>query len=177
MKLVIATKNNGKIEGAKSAFECYFKDVEIKGIPVLSEVSDQPVNEETYLGCKNRIKNLKNYCKENKIEADYYLAIESRLSNQLGKWLMISIAMIEDKNGFQSIGTTSGFPVPERYVEEIKQTEFSELMNRLFTKDDQRHNQGGGIQLLTHNEITRIGLTKQAFIMALTQYINGEIWK
>lgn len=33
MKVLIATKNQGKIEGAKKALEHYFKDVEITGIP------------------------------------------------------------------------------------------------------------------------------------------------
>ena len=40
MKILIATKNQGKIEGAKRAFEHYFNDVEILGIPVNSEVSE-----------------------------------------------------------------------------------------------------------------------------------------
>ena len=44
MKVLIATKNQGKIEGAKKALEHYFKDVEIIGIPVESDVPDQPVN-------------------------------------------------------------------------------------------------------------------------------------
>ena len=35
----------------------------------------------------------------------------------------------------------------------------------------------GGISLLTKDEITRIDLTKNAFIMALTSHINGDIWK
>lgn len=30
---------------------------------------------------------------------------------------------------------------------------------------------------LTQEEITRIDLTRQAFIMALTQFINGGIWR
>ncbi len=34
----------------------------------------------------------------------------------------------------------------------------------------------GGIQLLTHNEISRIDLTEMAFIMALTKFIN-ENWR
>lgn len=48
MKVLIATKNQGKIEGAKKALEHYFKDVEITGIPVQSNVPDQPVNKEIY---------------------------------------------------------------------------------------------------------------------------------
>ena len=47
MKLIIATKNEGKIEGARRAFERFFEDIEIVGIPSDSEVGDQPVNLET----------------------------------------------------------------------------------------------------------------------------------
>lgn len=39
MKILIGTKNKGKIEGAKRAFEKYFKDVTIEGISVKSEVA------------------------------------------------------------------------------------------------------------------------------------------
>ena len=69
MKVLIATKNQGKIEGAKKALEHYFKDVEIMGIPVESDVPDQPVNKEIYNGAKNRVRNLKEYAKENKIHS------------------------------------------------------------------------------------------------------------
>ena len=57
MKVLIATKNQGKIEGAKRALENYFENVEIEGIPVSSDVPDQPVNKEIYVGSKNRVKN------------------------------------------------------------------------------------------------------------------------
>ena len=56
MKVLIATKNQGKIEGAKRALENYFNNVEIEGIPVNSDVPDQPVNKEIYIGAKNRVK-------------------------------------------------------------------------------------------------------------------------
>ena len=63
MKILIGTKNPGKIEGTKRAFEKYFKDIEIEGILVHSNVPDQPVNEEIFQGAKNRVKNLKKYAK------------------------------------------------------------------------------------------------------------------
>ena len=31
--------------------------------------------------------------------------------------------------------------------------------------------------MLTKDNITRIDLTKDAFIMALTQFVNGDKWK
>ena len=58
MKILMGTKNPGKIEGAKEAFEKYFENVEIEGVPVSSDVGDQPINEEIFEGAKNRAKNL-----------------------------------------------------------------------------------------------------------------------
>ena len=80
MKILIATKNPGKIEGAKRAFANYFKDVNIEGIPVSSDVSEEPVNDELYNGSNNRVQNLKKYAKENNIDADYFIAIESGIN-------------------------------------------------------------------------------------------------
>lgn len=60
----MGTKNPGKIQGAREAFEKYFDNVEIQGIAVDSEVGDQPFNQEIIQGAKNRVKNLKKYAKE-----------------------------------------------------------------------------------------------------------------
>lgn len=90
--------------------------------------------------------------------------------------MITNIAVIEDNDTFESYGTSPSFPVPEKLVEDIINTDLSKVMDKIFEKDEERHNKGGGIQLLTHNKITRIDLTEMAFIMALTQYIN-ENWR
>lgn len=176
MKVLIATKNAGKIEGAKRALSHYFSDVEIEGIPVESNVAEQPVNNDIYNGAKNRVRNLKKYANDNNISADLYLSIESGINNSLGRWMITNIAVIEDNGTFESYGTSPSFPVPEKLVEDIINTDLSRVMDKIFEKDEERHNKGGGIQLLTHNKITRIDLTEMAFIMALTKYIN-ENWR
>ena len=177
MKILIATKNPGKIEGAKKALQHYFKNIEIKGIPVESDVPDQPVNKEIYEGAKNRVKNLKKYAKENNIKADLFLGIESGINDLLGRWMITNIAVIEDNEDFESYGTSPSFPVPDNLVQKVLDTNLSEAMNSRLGEDKERHNHSGGIQLLTHNEISRIDLTEYAFIMALTKYINGENWR
>ena len=177
MKVLIATKNQGKIEGAKRALLNYFENIEIQGIPVESNVSEQPVNDEIYIGAKNRLKNLKKYAQEKNIETDLFLSIESGINNVLGRWMITNIAVIEDNTDFESYGTSPSFPVPDRLVKDIIDTDLSQVMNQIFTKDDERHNKGGGIQLLTHNKVSRIDLTEMAFIMALTKYINEDSWK
>lgn len=177
MKVLIATKNQGKIEGATRALKNYFDKIEIMGIPVESNVSEQPVNDEIYNGAKNRVQNLKKYAKENNIVADLYLSIESGINDSLGRWMITNIAVIEDNNNFESYGTSPSFPVPDRLVQDIIDTDLSQVMNTIFEKDEERHNRGGGIQLLTHNKISRIDLTEMAFIMALTKYINEDKWR
>lgn len=174
MKAIIASKNPGKIEGAKRALEKYFDNVQVEGIAVPSDVSEQPLNEEIYDGAKNRVRNLKEYCKSAGIEADLYMSIESGINNLLGNWLITNLAVIEDSEDFESWSTSASFPVPEKYVNEIIQTDLSKVMDKVFEEDKERHNYGGGIQLLSKNLVTRIDLTELAFVMALTKYINPE---
>ena len=109
MKILMGTENPGKIEGARQAFEKYFNDFEIDGVSVDSEVGVQPLNEAILKGARNRIKN--------------YIASEAGITNSLGEWIDINLAVVENKDGFQSVGTSQGFPVPEKYREEIKQSE------------------------------------------------------
>ena len=91
--------------------------------------------------------------------------------------MITNIAVIEDNNNFESYGTSPSFPVPDRLVQDVIDTDLSQVMNNIFEKDEERHNKGGGIQLLTHNKISRIDLTEMAFIMALTKYINEDKWR
>ena len=60
------------MEKFKEAFEKYFENVQIEGIPVNSDVPDQPVNKEIYIGAKNRVKNLKEYA----INNNYFFTID-----------------------------------------------------------------------------------------------------
>lgn len=177
MKILMATKNPGKLQGAKEAFEKYFTDVKIEGISVDSEVGNQPVDKEIFLGAKNRVKNLKKYATDNNMKADFYVASEAGITNLLGDyWIDINAVLIENSEGTQSMGISQGFPIPDKYVKEIKETELGKVMDEIFSGKDLGKGKGG-ISYLTKNEVSRIDLTRNAFIMALTKFINGEIWK
>lgn len=173
MKVLIGTKNLGKIEGAKKAFEKFFENIEIEGINVSSDVGDEPLNKEIYEGARNRVNNLLNYAAKNKIDADYFLGIESGITNLLGKWIIVNVAVIKNKEGYESWGTSPGFPVPDKYVNEIIKTDLGKVMDSIFEKNDLRSSIGG-VSYLTKENITRIDLTEDAFIMALTQFVNNN---
>lgn len=173
MKAVIATNNRAKIEGAKKALNHYYDNVEVQGINVSSEVSAQPINEEVYIGVKNRINNLKKYCKQNNIQTDLYLAIESGISNQLSEWQVVNIAMIENNSGISSISTSASFPVPERYVNRIVINGVDSVMKEVFGGSNKSQK---GVELLTKGVLNRMDLIEQAFIMGLIKVIQDDKW-
>ncbi len=156
--------------------EKYFEKIELEGVPVNSDVGAQPVDEEIIKVAKNRVNNLKKYAKENKIEADFYISSEAGITNLFGEWIDVNCAVVESKDGLQSVGLSQGFPVPDKYINEIKETELGKVMDKIFSGKELGKGKGG-ISFLTKNEVTRIDLTRNAFVMALTKHINGEIWK
>ncbi len=176
MKVLIGTKNPGKIEGAKRAFESYFDDVEVIGMKSASNVSEQPVGKDTYLGAKNRVDNMMRYCRENNISADYFVAIESGITEDLGFWAITNIAVIKNAAGEMGVGSSESFPVPKKYVQTIINETLAPVMDNLFEESDLRSSTGG-IALLTHDVLTRIDLNHHAFVMALTPFVNQEKWK
>ena len=171
MKALIGTANPGKIQGAKEALEAYFDDVEVEGYKADSGVGDEPVSEETLEGARNRALNTKKYAEENKIEADFYLGIESGIINLYDHWYIANAAVVIDKDGYESIGYGPVFPVPDKFVEEVIETDFGKVMTRLFDKEDLGKGVGG-VDGLTNHSVSRIHITRDAFIMALTQHTN-----
>lgn len=71
-------------------------------------------------------------------------------------------------------GTAPGFPVPEKFVERIIKEDLGTVMDDIFNETDLNKGKGG-ISLLTKDVISRIDLTKEAFVMALTQF-NNDVW-
>lgn len=89
--------------------------------------------------------------------------------------MIVNVAVIEDNKEFESYGISPGFPVPDKYVEEIIKTDLGIVMDKIFETVDLKSGKGG-ISFLTHEIISRVDLTELALIMALTKYINGTIW-
>ncbi len=176
MKVLVGTKNPGKIEAVKIAFDKYFDDVDIEGIKVESNVSDQPINDEIVQGAKNRVENLKEYAKENKIDADYYVSVEAGITNAFGEWIDFNFVVIENNKGLQSVGVSQGFEIPDRYMDEIKEKSLGVVMDKIFSGNELSKG-AGGISKLTKEQVTRIEIVSNGVVMALIKHINGDLWK
>ena len=116
IKILIGSNNKAKIEGAKLAFEKYFSDFEIISEDIQSGVNSQPINDEILLGARNRIKGLKDL---NIKDVDFYISSEAGLISIGDLYLNINMGVIEDINGYESIGTSQGYMIPKSKVEPI----------------------------------------------------------
>lgn len=172
MKAIVATNNKVKVEGARRALSHYYNNADVEGINVSSEVPEQPINEEIYRGARNRINNLKKYCKQNNINADLYFSIESGISNQIGEWQVVSIAIIENNLGVSSVSASASFPIPERYVNKIVEEGVNSVMQEVFGNNLNK----SGIELLTDGVYNRMKLIEETFIMGLIKIIHDNKW-
>ena len=175
IKILIGSKNKAKIEGAKLAFEKYFSNFEIISENMPSNVNDQPVNEEIILGARNRIKGLRDLKMK---DIDFFISSEAGLINIGKTWININMGIIEDSNGYESVGTSQGFMIPNNKVELIKEKSLGVVMDEMFNAHGLSKLKGG-INLLTLGEVSRIQLVRDSFILALVPFLeqNQKIWK
>lgn len=181
MKILVGSKNTSKTDGVKQAFEMYFKDVEVFGVDVQSEVPNQPVNQQTMQGAKNRVKNLKEYARNNDVCADYFVAVESGLVDIFESAVIINACYIEDKNGNSSYGFSEGFPIPDGKFKEITTKGLSCVYDEIFKIERNNNNVNephilGGINKLTCGKVNRTHFAKYSCVMALTKFLNPE-WR
>ena len=111
------------------AFEKYFSDFEIISENMPSNVNDQPINEEIILGARNRIKGLKDLKMK---DIDFYISSEAGLISIGKTWININMGIIEDSSGYESIGTSQGFMIPNNKVELIKEKSLGVVMDEMF---------------------------------------------
>ena len=175
IKILIGSNNKAKIEGAKLAFEKYFSDFEIIGKDISSGVNAQPINDEILLGAKNRIKGLKEL---NLKDIDFYISSEAGLVNIGDLYVNINLGVIEDNNGYESIGTSQGFMIPKNKVELVKNKSLGIVMDEICNGVNLNKDKGG-IYFLSLGEVNRIQLVKDSFILALVPFLeqNKNKWK
>ena len=167
-KLFVTSDNQKKINAVRKAFEKYYPNIIVEGIKTESNVSSQPANQDVFIGAKNRIYNLKQT--QNLSHYDYIVSCEGGIIKQFDMWFNMQVVLIEDLiSGMKGTGISSGTPIPDKYINEIMQTSFAKLSDKVF---DGR----GGIGTLTKNVFSREDMIFQATIMALVPIININ-WK
>lgn len=146
ISLLIATTSKDKIEGIKNAFLQYFPkekfEIKIYSGKTESGVAEQPFGNDTYQGAYNRIKNIREKYKkmldEQEIDVDYYVSCEAGIddTNKViidGKVTTLFaseqvVCIYSEKQDLYSFGKSSSWTIPEKHIEEIKNSNLDKYL-------------------------------------------------
>ncbi len=172
MKILVGSKNPVKIESVKIAFSKYFDNCLIEGINANSNVPDQPINEQTFEGAKNRCVELKKYSNYNNLLADFYVGIEGGISKLHNIWFSYGCVCVANNNNQFGFGTSPLFQLPSFVIERLLNgEELGAVMDELFNHKNSKQSLGA-IGFLTHGVMNRTELYTSGVITALIPFIN-----
>lgn len=176
-KILVGSKNPVKIESVKEAFGKYFKSIEVIGYSVDSGVPDQPVNEETFEGAKNRALALLAKNRSENLGADYFVGIEGGITELYSRWFAFGCMCVVNRAGETGFGTSAHFELPENVVRELLNgKELGDVMDDLQNKSNtkQKH---GAIGYFTNGVMSRAELYVPGLVTALIPFLHEEYFR
>ncbi len=175
--VAIGSTNPAKRKGTSLAFSRVFKNVQLKTVDTTSLVRAQPISlEETVEGAQERAI----FALES-ARPDFGVGVEAGLM-ELGKgwpdhYLNLQIAAVVDKAGALSFGCSSGFPIPARFVENLRERreELEQYAHEL-TGAKKIREEHGIVYHLTGKHLSRVEMTEQCVSMALVPWQNAKVY-
>jgi inosine/xanthosine triphosphatase len=173
IKITVASKNPVKLEAVKEGFtRMFFQIIDLMGVAVMSEVSDQPMSDaETLAGAENRVANAR---KEYPI-SNFWVGVEGGVEDTESGLLAFAWIVISD--GTQTgKARTSTFILPPKVAELVNQGyELGDADDLVFGKQNSKQ-QNGAVGLLTNDIITRKDLYVQAVQLAMIPFLKAELY-
>jgi len=178
MKVLVGSRNPVKLEATKEAFSNFFDAVEVVGIGVNSKVSNQPIEDETFAGAKNRAFELKKINKERNFNAEFFVGIEGGIKELFHRWFTFGVMCIMDDNGRIGYGTSPFFELPSHITEELlkgKGIELSDVMDNLIGEKNTKEKQGA-VGYFTKGVMDRKRYYVDGLTVALIPFLNKDLY-
>jgi len=174
MTVYVASINPVKINSTRAALKPFLGEFEVSAVQTESGVSDQPFDEETYLGAENRVDYiLHNYVLAND---DYAVGIEGGIFSIYGRYVAKGIVCISNGSGLKYFGESAGFELPGRVMEKIKSgLELGEVID-LLTGEEHTKQKGGAIGYLSGGKLDRNGLYSMGILNAFIPFLNEKLY-
>jgi len=176
MLVLVGSKNPAKVKAVEKAFAKYFKEFEVKGIEVESNVSAQPLSlDETVQGAVNRAKSA---WRQSGKESDYGVGIEAGLfpvkGTKTGYLDAAAVAIFDGKE--TSLGLSPAFEYPKKVAEKILKEgkEVSDVFAEFWNENTR--DELGAIGRLSLGKVPRSMLQEMGLIMALAPIVNKKYY-
>jgi inosine/xanthosine triphosphatase len=176
MKILVGSKNPVKVQSVKETFSLYFENVEVIGVESDSKVSVQPINDDTFIGARNRALQLYEQNKSNNLNANFFIGIEGGIVKQFNKWFAFGCMCVIDEFGNEGFGTSPHFELPDKIVEKLLQgLELGEVMDEIQNEENtkQKH---GAIGYFTNGVMNRKELYLEGLKVAVIPFLHKKMF-
>jgi inosine/xanthosine triphosphatase len=176
MKVLVGSNNPVKIDAVKEAFGLHFANVDVLARPVESKVPDQPVNNETYIGARNRALKLLDINSSENLGAAFCVGIEGGIMQIFNKWFGFGCMCIMDENKNEGFGTSAHFEIPAEVLQRlIAREELGDVMDDIMKRKNTKRGLGA-IGFFTGGVMNRKELYVPGLIAALVPFNNKEMY-
>lgn len=176
MKILVGSRNPVKLIAVEETFSLYFNPIEVVGISVESNVSDQPINDDTYIGAENRAMRLQSIDQEQSLGADFFIGIEGGIQKTYNKWFAFGAMCIIHSSGKKSFGTSAHFELPEIVTKQLLNgKELGHVMDDIMQQENTKQ-KGGAIAYFTNGKMNRKELYIPGLICALIPFQHESIY-
>lgn len=176
MKVLVGSRNTVKLEATKEAFSIYFDSVDVEGIGVDSKVSNQPIEDETFVGARNRALALSRINDERNSKAEFFVGIEGGIKKLFGRWFTFGVICIMDDTGRVGYGTSPFFVLPSDITEKLLGgTELGDVMDDLIGETNTKQKQGA-VGYFTKGVMDRRRFYVAGLTVALIPFLNADLF-
>ena len=169
MKVLVGSENPVKIQSVRESFLTFFEHVEVEGILVGSGVAEQPINNETFEGAKNRAENVKRINDQRNLGAAFFIGIEGGVLQLYNRGFGLNVVYILDQHNRDSFATTGLYELPGA-IRELGHA-IGELANDSFNAREH-----GTVGFLTSGKIDRLQNQVQGITLALIPFLNDNLY-
>jgi inosine/xanthosine triphosphatase len=172
MKIIVGSLNPVKINAAKSAFSKFWKDTDVSGTDMPSDVSHMPMTEDECIkGAINRARKALNN------GADFGVGLEGGVKETEYGMFLLSWAAVADKEGNLGLGSGGSFALPEIIAKRIMEgEELGPVMDDITNTEDVKKKQGA-IGFFTDGKLNRTTGFETAILFALTRFVKMEMYR
>lgn len=172
MRILIGSENPVKVEATREAFSHYFDEIIVTGISVNSKVSNQPFNDVTFEGARNRALALRSIDSEQGLHGQFFVGLEGGIAEHFSRWFVFGAVCIIDSHDHVGFGTSPHLEIPHKLVSRLTAgVEFGDLIDEIVGEVDTKRKQGA-IGLLTHGIMTRKDFYSFGLTCALVSFLN-----
>ncbi|MFT4303471.1 MAG: inosine/xanthosine triphosphatase [Candidatus Woesearchaeota archaeon] len=174
IRIAVGSRNPVKIGAVIDGASKIFKEINVDGFEVNSNVSHQPIgDEEAFQGAKARAIAVLDVDKN----ANYGIGLEGFCLEHDEDMYTAGWAVIVNREGIIGKGCTGKLLLPKKIADEIRKgSELGPVMDKFTNTKNIKHREGA-VGIFTNNLITRKQFLETAVILAFARFVSKEVYE